>query len=459
MNSGIDFKSKILKEIEGWQKEGLISSDQARNLKERYSLPEITSEKSALAKIITVLSIFGSILLGVGVILFFASNWRGILKPIKLGLIISSIFISYSAGYTLSYVKQDYSKTGKAIILLGSILFGAGIYLVAQIYHFPANYPGGVLFWALGILPIAYILSLNSILFLSSILLILWNILRLTGLDQPNYFYLLFISLPFLLSYRIKSNRLIFTNLLGLIIWFVSHFYFWNKSFEIFLNIIWLLNMGILFYIIGRLHETTLKLNGLKYAYKFLGIILILLNTYLLTCDFVYTNIYSKISYDSLQIIIMNFIVLGFTVTALFFYFFKQKKRRKIISYEFLGFLVVILLTVICLIFPQQIKYNQGRFLLYPVIFNLVLFLEIIGVIILGYILKEVSSVNMGILFFVIQILTVYFSVLWELLPRSWFFIGGGIILLVAGGYLEKKRKYIIARIKSGESILNEPKA
>jgi len=457
MTTKNDFKSKILKEIEDWQKEGLISAEQAKNLSSRYRLPEITSEKSALAKIITILSIFGSILVGIGIILFFASNWRGIPKPAKLLLILSSIFAAYSIGYTLSYIKQTYPKTGKAIILLGSILFGAGIYLVAQIYHFPANYPAGVLFWSLGILPIAYILRLNPILFLSSILLILWNILRLTGLDQPNYFYLIFISLIFYFTYKLKSSRLIFINLLGLTIWFISHLYFWNREFDMYANVLLLLNLGILFYILGRIHQTKFNLESLKYSYKFWGITLILFNSYLLTHDFVYYGSLpsSKMGYEISKVMVVNFIVLGLTFIVLMIHTLKNQRKDRIVRYEFYSLLIVMLLSIMCLIFPEittpYSHYEKDEFLFYPFIFNFVLFLEIMGAIVLGYLFKEIGSVNLGILFFVIQILNLYFSVFWKFLDRSLFFICGGLILLLGGGYLEKKRRNIIAKIKSKE--------
>ncbi|MDD5073201.1 MAG: DUF2157 domain-containing protein [Candidatus Omnitrophica bacterium] len=451
-----DFKSQILKEIEDWQKEGLISAEQEKNLTSRYSLPEIASEKSALAKIITFLSIFGSILVGIGVILFFASNWRGISKPVKLLLILSSIFAAYSIGYTLSYIRETYSKTGKAIILLGSILFGSGIYLVAQIYHFPANYPAGVLFWSLGILPLAYILRLNPILFLSSILLILWNILRLTGLDQPNYFYLIFLGLIFYLTYKAKSSRIIFTNLVGFIIWLMSYLYFWNRGFDTHASVVVLLNLGILFYILGRVHETNLNLGRLKYSYKFLGIALMFFNTYLLTYDNVYEAHYSILGREFPGIMVVNFAIVSLTFTVLAVFSFKNWGKNKIVRYESCALLIVILLSMTTLIFPEaSMRHNHYRseeFLFYPFIFNLVLLLEIIGVIVLGYLFKEISLVNLGILFFVIQILTLYFSVFWKLMPRSLFFICGGLILLLGGGYLEKKRKDIIIKIKSGEA-------
>lgn len=451
------FYSRVIKEIESWQREGLITSEQAKNLIARYSLPEAVSERSPLSKIITILSIFGSILVGVGIILFFASNWRGIPKPFKLILILISIFATYSIGYALSCDKKTYIKTGRAVILLGTILFGAGIFLVGQIYHFPANYPGGVLFWALGILPIGYILEFNPIIFLSSLLLILWNILRLTGLDQANYFYLIFFSLALYLSYRAKSTRLIFFNLLGLIIWFISYLIFWNfKVHAPFTNSILLfLNLGILLYILGRLHETSPSLNIFKNSYKFLGMFLLLLNSYYLTHDHAYyiPSYYLSKMVAVSKVMIMNFIILVFAMAALVFNIFQQKEKNRIALYEFYSLLIILLLSTFCLFMPQDLAghYNKDKFLFYPFIFNFVLFFEILGIIVLGYLFREIYLVNLGIFFFPVHILTLYFSVFWKLLPRSLFFIIFGLILLLGGGYLEKKRKGLISKIKAGE--------
>lgn len=65
------FNLEIIREIGRWQKEGIISLQQSKNLISRYSLLPTASEKSALAKVITIISILGSILMGVGIILFF----------------------------------------------------------------------------------------------------------------------------------------------------------------------------------------------------------------------------------------------------------------------------------------------------------------------------------------------------------------------------------------------------
>lgn len=451
---------EIIQEIKCWQKEGIISLEQSKNLISRYSLLPTASEKSALAKVITIISILGSILMGVGIILFFASNWRGIPKLFKLFLILFSIFTTYFIGYTLSFVKKTYSKTGNATILLGTILFGAGIYLVAQIYHFPANYPGGVLFWTIGILPIGYILRLNPVIFFSSLLLILWNILRMTGLDQPNYFYLLLFSLTLLLSYRIKSNRLIFINLLGLIYWFIAHLYLWSRNYA-FDNILFL-NFGALLYATGRLHETNLNLNPFKIPYKSLGVFLILLTSYIFTHESTH-EYYLSSQYRNVFTIETSLTLIFFVlITAIVFILLRQKKKDKVIRCELFTLQLILSFGIFYSLFPKISTcgiHATGEFQPYPFIFNIILFCEIIGIIILGYFEREIYLVNLGIIFFAIQALTFYFDTFWEMLPRSLFFIFGGLILLLGGGYLEKKRGVLITKIKSGEVKTNEPKS
>jgi uncharacterized membrane protein len=448
-----DFRENVLKEIDEWLKDGLISGEQARVLSSRYSLARMASEKSAMAKIITVLSIFGAVLVGVGVILFFAANWRGIPAGWKLSLILLSIFSAYSIGYALGFGRGKYPKIARALIFLGSLLFGAGIYLVAQIYHFPANYPGGVLFWALGILPVAYLLRLKPVVFLCSLLLVLWNILRVTSLDEPNYYYLLFAALVFYLVYKLGSSRLVFINLLGLVAWFASHLYFWNKGVDVYPGIIIFLNLGTLFYIIGRIHAIIPRLAGFQYAYKVFGIFLVLVSTYFLGRDFTYYIFPAAETAGFSRLIAVNCAVLIVAFAALIYNNFKQPKSR-VLTYEFYGLALIMAVGGLGLIFPSTVNrfaFHLGKkgFMFLPFVFNLMLFLEIIAAVVLGYIFREAGGENLGVIFFVVQVITLYFSFFWMMLSRSLFFIGGGLILLVGGGYLEKKRKDIIARIKS----------
>ncbi len=69
------FQRRLEQEIELWLKEGLIIPDQKSQILARYRVLKEADEKAGPGKLITTISMLGSILIGVGAILFIASNW------------------------------------------------------------------------------------------------------------------------------------------------------------------------------------------------------------------------------------------------------------------------------------------------------------------------------------------------------------------------------------------------
>ena len=68
----------------------------------------------------------------------------------------------------------------EAVALLGCLLYGAGIWLVAQIFHMSAHYPDGVFWWAVGVLPLAFLFDSLLLHALLVALLALWCGLEMT---------------------------------------------------------------------------------------------------------------------------------------------------------------------------------------------------------------------------------------------------------------------------------------
>jgi uncharacterized membrane protein len=170
----LSFQRRLEREIELWLKEGLIVPEQRGKLLARYRVLKEADEKAGPGKLITTISILGSILIGVGAILFIASNWSFISKWGKILIIFSSMLASYGTGFYFRYEKVNYPKVGASLILLGSLIFGAGIFLIAQIYHITVHYPNGPLLWGLGVLPLAYLLRFKSLISLAIIDLLIW---------------------------------------------------------------------------------------------------------------------------------------------------------------------------------------------------------------------------------------------------------------------------------------------
>jgi uncharacterized membrane protein len=160
----------LLAEIDQWLSEGLISTAQAEDLKRRYPAP---SQGTAWGRII-FFSI-GAVLFGLGVILLFAYNWERMHKFVKLAVIVLALLAAHGAGFRLRRPEGRFRTAGEGLHLAGTMFFGAGIWLVAQMYHIDEHYPNAFLIWGLGALAMAWTLPSISHAILAAVLLVLWN--------------------------------------------------------------------------------------------------------------------------------------------------------------------------------------------------------------------------------------------------------------------------------------------
>lgn len=117
-------------------------------------------------KVTRILLVIGVILIGAGIFSFIASNWRFMDKVVKISIIVVSMMVSYSTGWYLREFK-GYEKSGAALILLGSIIYGAGIFLIAQMFNIRANWPDGFILWMLGVLVLAWATELFELFYLA----------------------------------------------------------------------------------------------------------------------------------------------------------------------------------------------------------------------------------------------------------------------------------------------------
>lgn len=121
-----------------------------------------------------IVSVLGALLLGTGLILFFASNWEYLGHTTKLLLINILPIIPLISGYYLSEIKKDFPILGKSLIFLGVLLIGASIALYGQLYHLDSN-PKWLFFtWFLLSIPFIYIVPFGALAVLHTILYMVW---------------------------------------------------------------------------------------------------------------------------------------------------------------------------------------------------------------------------------------------------------------------------------------------
>jgi len=117
-------------------------------------------------KTINIIVTIGAVLVGAGIFSFIAANWVGMTKPLKISIILVLMILSYGAGWYLQE-KSKLQKTSSALFLLGSIIYGAGIFLIAQMFNVRVNWPDGFVLWMLGTIAMGFAVESYSLFYLA----------------------------------------------------------------------------------------------------------------------------------------------------------------------------------------------------------------------------------------------------------------------------------------------------
>ncbi|MHC4721327.1 MAG: DUF2157 domain-containing protein [Planctomycetota bacterium] len=148
------FRKQLKDELTTWQSEGLISPEQANAISVRYQLDRIGAE--SLRTLLGVIYGIGIVLVAIGVISFVAFHWTGMTRTSKVVLIFAAMLACHGFGFYLWQISGKSPKLGHALICLGTLIFGANIGLMAQIFHIKGQWNGMFLPWSIGAIAIAY---------------------------------------------------------------------------------------------------------------------------------------------------------------------------------------------------------------------------------------------------------------------------------------------------------------
>ena len=211
------------KQLEDWRSSGLISPQLQADLAARYPVdpdqPIDPDQQGSAPRPWgrMVFSSLGAILIGLGVILFFAYNWADMPKWLKLGLIISTLVASHGAAMVIGRRPNPPAPLVHGLHALGTMLFGAGIWLVAQVYHIDEHFPNAFFVWALGALAMAWALPSRAQGFLAIVLLFIWQSCEVFVFRAELHWAPVLVLLGLgPLAWQLRSAALLFFTLLGL---------------------------------------------------------------------------------------------------------------------------------------------------------------------------------------------------------------------------------------------------
>lgn len=431
------FYKQLEKKVPQWLSNGWVNHHNAQKI-----LANAQAEMSESPKFSFVLATLGVILLGAGMISFFAANWQGMSKLAKLVVMFSCLWLSY-LGAALSSRQNSYPAMFHSLILLGVIVFGANIMLIAQIYHIETHYPNGVFLWAAGGFMTALLMRSELVLVLALGLTLLWSSIEIIEFDKIHWH---FIGVWLAMSVFVIRNQFIVAThvaLLSLFGWAIfSYFSFSKYASHGFIIQIYLLS-GVALYMLAKLFKTYQCFLYFSEHLSRYALIFALIFMYILS--FPGMELYPKLSHTMLDHLTWFGINIGLMVLTIVFLVLRiVRNRNPLALYQKLGFLwlAALFITLIWNVYAYQDEHGVT-----VIIVNLLLLSLVVWLTYAGQYERKHFYINAAFIIFAITLLSRYFDTFWTLLDHSLFFIVGGLLLLSGGFLLEKKRRQLSKKL------------
>ena len=198
-------KRDLAHETRDWVEEGLIEQAQAERICGRYGIDYQHPDEHAFGY--GVLVVLGFLFIGLSLLTLIGANWDDIPRWLRTSGLVLLVLAANLRGW-FSY-RAEARSAAIGWFFLGSLFYGSAIMLIAQIYHIGEHYPDGILWWALGVLPVALLLESRLLTVLMLVLAYIWLFVE-TSLGFFPLWFPLFLVAASLHLYRHGHSNLIF---------------------------------------------------------------------------------------------------------------------------------------------------------------------------------------------------------------------------------------------------------
>lgn len=381
-------------ETREWVNQDVITEEQRDEILSRY-------EGEDRSRAVRVILILGAVMVGLGALLFVGANWSAIPVAGRMLLLVSLTTTAYYSGWNVKYKREGWNKVGDALLFIGSLSVGATLFLTAQTFNVEANVHWLLLLWLVAVAPASYAVDSKPTLLLSMVLLGWWSGSYVGGgslFDVAEGF---------------------FTN--------IGAYAFY----------------GLTLYGVGRLHEGT-RFDGFASTYKTFGPLFFFAMTYAV----VVSELAAVWRVESVEGSAFLFLMLFTAVATAGVNVYLGKIDEKVEGVWYAGAFALSLFTVgVSWIFVNTELVGETDRLVVntlTVLYHAAFLALVVGVIYMGYEKRATAYVNIGLLFFVLYTGYLYVAKIATYLGTSLAFVVGGLILLIGGTYLEKKRREMV---------------
>lgn len=182
----------LKRESEKWVEDGIITTQQCSQIQLRYP-----KEKEG-NPLLLFFAVIGSLLVGTGIILVFATNWWKLPSGIRVALAFAPLVAAQGLCLYTFFKKYDSApfREGGAVLL--SLAFFATVALIGQIFHTSSDMESYMLLCLLLTLPAAYFFRSRTAISIyvfgslfSSWAWPVWVVLLIAGLSLPYFYFML----------------------------------------------------------------------------------------------------------------------------------------------------------------------------------------------------------------------------------------------------------------------------
>ena len=294
-----------------------------------------------------------------------------------------------------------------------------------------------------------------SILFFGDLLLLLSR--KFSNFLTNFWIIFIILLLFFILGYVYKWNLLIIAGILLAPIWWGFHSSAWIENKRINFNSVYsgLMLILIIYYLFGRLHEVSKRWKSVGSIYTMFSILFLFCILFLFSTQ---SGLYffEKKSWEGILLFNSSpflFLICFFLLSLILFYMVIRTKRNLINIELFFLYFLFIFSSIFNFILPSNLMENYTPTkigIIWLIFFNILCFLYLIWLLIVGYFRKDENFVNIGVFFMFVFIITKYFS-FFKFLNKSIFFFIGGIVFFVIGYLLEKGRRTYLKKLVEGK--------
>lgn len=162
----------LLEQLPQWEREGLLTADAARTLRERHAVDD---SQPSIGQII--MGSLGALLIGAGLITVIGYNWDAYSRPVRLLFAVVPLLAAQLLSLrALLKGEAALAWVRESTALFQALATGACIAIVSQIYNLGGAWPDFLFWWMLLSLPLAWVLRSTSVAIFYLIGITVWSL-------------------------------------------------------------------------------------------------------------------------------------------------------------------------------------------------------------------------------------------------------------------------------------------